>query len=219
MTQREINEKANWKERSKSPPRVPGIPWKSFILTLGTTASLVKVGNSTGCTAGLLIMRLCPTFLFFPSQFTAVYQRSLLISAAGRRVKNPNSETLSSRGEWIEEMGSQRWWCSVKVEPRISSFLFIFAFWFKYNQANKIGKWEEKEKQENYWPLIITPFWTLYTVSSPNRITIILYIFLLYNFFIIITTNFLTNIRILTNFKTIKQFHQKYMKIYIFLNL
>lgn len=59
-------------------------------------------------------------------------------------MKNPNSETLSSKGEWIEELGSALVvFC--KGGTKNLFFPFYFCFWFKYNEANN---WEVRRKRK-----------------------------------------------------------------------
>ncbi|CAI9098020.1 OLC1v1034569C1 [Oldenlandia corymbosa var. corymbosa] len=55
MTHRDMRAKTNWKRRRKSPHGVPSAPRQSFIL-VAAGASMVIEEESTGCTAGLLIM-------------------------------------------------------------------------------------------------------------------------------------------------------------------
>lgn len=55
MTHSATAAKANWKNLNTRPPRVPGMPWMSFILALGAPlAASVSGGASIGCTAGWL---------------------------------------------------------------------------------------------------------------------------------------------------------------------
>lgn len=55
ITHRDTAANANWKTRNTRPPRVPGMPWISFIRALGgPLATSVSGGASIGCTAGWL---------------------------------------------------------------------------------------------------------------------------------------------------------------------
>lgn len=55
MTHSDTAANANWKNRNTRPPRVPGMPWMSFIRALGAPlAASVSGGASIGCTAGWL---------------------------------------------------------------------------------------------------------------------------------------------------------------------
>lgn len=57
MMQRDASANANWQNRNARPPLVPGMPWRSFILTLwGLLAASVSGGASTGCTEGWLAL-------------------------------------------------------------------------------------------------------------------------------------------------------------------
>lgn len=121
-------------------------------------------------------MRLCRTFLSLAihSGLSKVTTHIHKYMTAGRRLKNPNSETLSSKGEWIEELGSALVvFCKGRTKNLF--FPFYFCFWFKY----KANNWEVRGKRktgklENKGVLttnmlhfaqsklqIITLFWTL----------------------------------------------------------
>ena len=54
MTTSAAAAKRNWKNRKASPPRVPGIPSMSFILTMGAFAPSVVGGSSAGWTVAWL---------------------------------------------------------------------------------------------------------------------------------------------------------------------
>lgn len=83
MTPSAATANANWNKRRARPPGVPGMPWMSFILTLGGfSAASVRGGASTGCTAGRLTnISLTPTPRSWAAKLARKPQRRIPITA------------------------------------------------------------------------------------------------------------------------------------------
>ncbi len=89
ITQKEMNAKVNWKNRSNNPPTVPAEPIRSFILFAGGPAPSNCGGTPTGWTAGW-------TAVWLASICGFLLQAFVVIAALSSRLRSPCSSSSSS---------------------------------------------------------------------------------------------------------------------------